>query len=467
MSQPGSELHKRVAQLSANEKLILRDFQRLLKAGESPEELGFSEEQLFGGSELESLEQLRSGLNYLVAKSLVKAGEKLRKSYSLDREGEDFAARGLPERRVLERLGASPEEPRDFGFFLKEKVLEKQEIPIAVGWLKRKGLASIQKQDGQNCLRITEKGLTELGQSGLDEKLLSSLAQGARDHDSLDPEEHKALKDLRSRKNLLKEKEQVNRFYQLTQTGSAVLKMGFEIQEQISRLTPDIIKSGSFRNASFQPYDVSLNVRGRPVAKHHPLREIIEEIREIFSNMGFSEFHGDVIVPAFWNMDALFIPQDHPAREMQDTFYLSKPGSMSLEQEKANGSFDIIDKVHQHGGDTGSRGWGKTLDPKESERVLLRTHTTVNTLGSLVRDPKPPRKIFSIGRVFRKEAIDATHLPEFHQVEGVAMEKGANFSMLVGILKDFYAQMGFSRIRLRPAYYPYTEPSMDVEVLWE
>jgi phenylalanyl-tRNA synthetase alpha chain len=88
----------------------------------------------------------------------------------------------------------------------------------------------------------------------------------------------------------------------------------------------------------------------------------------------------------------------------------------------------------------------------------------VNTIRYLSEHPEPPVKVFSVGPVFRKEAVDSTHLPEFIQVEGIVMEEGANMAMLVGLLKEFYSRMGIKDLRLRPGYFPYTEPSMEPEI---
>jgi phenylalanyl-tRNA synthetase alpha chain len=188
---------------------------------------------------------------------------------------------------------------------------------------------------------------------------------------------------------------------------------------------------------------------------------LIEKIRLIFLEMGFTEISGDYIESCFWNMDALFIPQDHPARELQDTFYLAEPKTMPVDDEVL---MEKIKAIHENGGETGSSGWGYTWSRDEAERALLRTHTTVNTIRYLSEHPEPPQKVFSIGRVFRKETLDSTHLPEFHQIEGIVLEEKASFRMLIGVLKEFYRMMGFEEIRIRPSYYPYTEPSMDVEV---
>jgi len=466
MSSSGTEVKRTIAELSNTEKHVLKSFKKLIYDKEQTARF-FTEDDLFEASGLPGIKPLRSGLNYLVSKNLVKVRERIEKSYTLDKEGVYFARKGLPEKRVLASLAKLPNEAREFSSFVRDGIVAKHEISIAVGWLKRKGHAEVVNVNGKTCLEITEKGKKDAPLTGDDELFLFSLAEGKRSLAELGKDEKRALNQLRSRKNVLREKEHVFRRYSLTEEAQGILEHGFEIKTMVTRLTPDLIKKGEFRELEFQPYDVTMYVPPLPVARRHPVREIIDEIREIFSNMGFTEIHGDVVVSSFWNMDALFIPQDHPAREMQDTFYLTQPEKRALDAEKGSGVFQTISDVHEHGGRTGSTGWGKPLEENESEKALLRTHTTVNTIGYLAENPEPPQKIFSVGRVFRKEAIDSTHLPEFHQIEGILLEENANFNMLVGILKDFYHQMGFEEIRFRPGYFPYTEPSMEVEVFWQ
>ena len=183
---------------------------------------------------------------------------------------------------------------------------------------------------------------------------------------------------------------------------------------------------------------------------------------DILLEMGFSEIEGDYVQSAGWNMDALFIPQSHPARTMQDTFYLSNPDKIEVDEKY----LDLWANVHENGHDTGSKGWGAEFDKEESKKALLRTHTTVNTVRHIANNPDLPSKVFGIGRVFRQETIDRTHLPEFHQIEGIIHEPNANLSMLISTLKTFYSKMGYPDVRVRPAYFPYTEPSVEVDILW-
>jgi len=165
---------------------------------------------------------------------------------------------------------------------------------------------------------------------------------------------------------------------------------------------------------------------------------------------------GPLVETAFWCMDSMWIPQDHPAREMQDTFYLPYEGKIPLDIAKK------VAIVHENGGKSGSNGYGYKWDEKIAKQLLLRTHTTATTFRYFgEKKIKPPAKYFYIGRIFRNEAIDATHLPEFHQSEGFVMEEGLTMRDLMGYIKEFYSKMGIYKIKFKPVYNPYTEPSME------
>jgi len=125
-----------------------------------------------------------------------------------------------------------------------------------------------------------------------------------------------------------------------------------------------------------------------------------------------------------------------------------------------------VKDIHETGGGTGSAGWGGKWSREKAEQALLRTHTTVNTIKHISKNPNPPVKVFSLSRIFRNESIDSTHLPEFTQIEGIILDEKGDFDMLVSVVKGFYAKMGFDKVRIRPAYFPYTEPSLEVEVFF-
>lgn len=270
------------------------------------------------------------------------------------------------------------------------------------------------------------------------------------------------IEHFKGRKNLIEIVEAVTRTWKITPKGMAISSDDLKEVIQIAEITPELLQGDSWKGAEFRPYDVSLEASMPRSGKSHPMQSLIERIRSIFLEMGFSEIVDDYVQTAGWNMDALFIPQDHPAREMQDTFYLDEPKKIQLDPSLLN----HWKNIHEHGGDTESTGWGGEFSEEISQKGLLRTHTTVNTIQYLAENPKEPCRVFAIDRVFRKESIDRTHLPEFHQIEGIIMEPGANLGMLVSTLKTFYQKMGYPEVRVRPAYFPYTEPSLEVEVKW-
>ena len=440
------DIDKIIKELSQNEKKVLLALKKLHGKG-SPKEI------LKTGDFALDVE-VSNAASWLQSKKLVVMDNSIKTVYSLGKEGKRFVENGLPEKRALKVLS---EKKGTITLQDLSAVLDSDEIPIAIGWLKTNNWATIRKEK-DTIIEITDKGKKALSEVTEGEKLLLRL------HEHPEQEiEKNTIKPLLSRKNVIKEKELITSTITLTEEGKKLVNAGFEIQEEISQVTSSIIKSNEWKQKTIRPYDVHAFAPAMYGGKPHPLVKLISEIRQIFVEMGFQEIQGDYVESCFWNMDVLFIPQDHPAREMQDTFYCKVPLKISINEPQL---VKEIARVHENGGTTGSTGWGGTFSKSEGERALLRTHTTVNTIRYLYNHPTPPCKVFSLERVFRKEDIDTTHLPEFYQIEGIIYEENANFRQLIGILKEFYRRMGFEKIRFRPGYFPYTEPSMEVEVFW-
>jgi phenylalanyl-tRNA synthetase, alpha subunit len=256
----------------------------------------------------------------------------------------------------------------------------------------------------------------------------------------------------------LEKEEYVTRKIFITSDGTNLAAKGITITEEIAQITPELLKSGDWDSKYYRPYKIQKPVKPIYGAKIHPYQRLIDQMRQIFLEMGFTEIKGDIVQSSFWNFDALFQPQDHPAREMQDTFHLETRSDLP---EKY---VDSIRKVHETGGDTGSVGWGGRWSSDISEKNVLRTHTTSVTVKYLADHPTGPVKAFCIDRAYRRETIDPTHTPEFEQLEGIVMDKEMSFANLLGCLKEFYHRMGFEEVRFRPGYFPYTEPSVEPEV---
>ncbi|GLT86228.1 hypothetical protein SLE2022_043820 [Rubroshorea leprosula] len=222
------------------------------------------------------------------------------------------------------------------------------------------------------------------------------------------------------------------------------------------------LQRGDWKELEFKEYN--FNAKGPPAeAGHlHPLLKVKDQLKNMFLRMGFEEMPtNNFVESSFWNFDALFQPQQHPARDAHDTFFLEAPSTTRKLPEEY---VELVKRVHEDGG-YGSRGYGYEWKREEANKNLLRTHTTaVSTrmLYALAKQPFAPKKYFSIDRVFRNEAVDRTHLAEFHQIEGLVCDRGLTLSDLIGVLHDFFTQLGMSNLRFKPTYNPYTEPSMEV-----
>ena len=269
---------------------------------------------------------------------------------------------------------------------------------------------------------------------------------------------------LANRTELAKIKKRTERIVSITGKGAEALRSRVRVVKERNTLTPEDLESGAWREIKLRPYDVKLAAKEVYPAKIHPLRKIIEQTRRAFLEMGFSEVVSPMVESAFWNFDALFQPQDHPAREMQDTFYMRHPATTPLPDKSV---VEPIRRTHEDGWETGSEGWGYKWSPERSEQVVLRTHTTAATIRALAANPNPPGKFFCVGWTYRNETISFKHLPVFHQVDGIIIDEEANLASLMGTLQEFYSKMGFGRVKFKPAFYPYTEPSVDVVVYME
>ncbi len=226
-----------------------------------------------------------------------------------------------------------------------------------------------------------------------------------------------------------------------------------EMTDVVTALTSDLILSGQWQKIILKPYDIQADVPDVPYGRPTILSQCIQHVRDIFLNMGFDEMSGYIVESAFWNFDALFTPQDHPAREVQDTFYLANPQTLPLPED--NTLIEDVKRVHE-------ANYGGQWTEAEASRAILRAHTTTSTARRLYQLQGQVGKYFSIDRVFRNETVDRTHLAEFHQIEGVVVGELLSVRTLMGYLTYFYERLGFKDLKFKPTYNPYTEPSLEV-----
>ena len=433
--------------LSQNEKKVLIEIDKL--GGKA------SPNEIFNQGNFNQIVEVMNATSWLQSKQLVETKDSVKTVYFVGNEGKQFLEKGFPEKRALKFIN------KNNGIISLENlssVLDKTEVPLTIGWLKRKNWAEIKKENNQTILEITEAGKAALDVETEDEKILKNLEKNPGT-----TLEKSKISGLLSRKNVVTEKDIISSTISLTELGKSIILQGIEITEEITQITSSVIKNKDWVNSTIRPYDIDAFAPAKFGGKPHPMVELIKKIRQVLIAIGFKEIEGNYIESCFWNMDMLFIPQDHPAREMQDTLYMKKPSTIEVTEDEL---VDKIAAVHENGGNTSSTGWGYKFSKEEGKMALLRTHTTVNTIRYLYQHSNEACKIFSIGRVFRKENIDNTHLPEFYQIEGIVYEEQTTFRQLLGIIKEFYKRMGFEKIRFRPGYFPYTEPSMEVDVFW-
>lgn len=415
-------------------------------------------EELVRESSMKDVEVMRA-LQWLQNKDVLKIEETADELIDLDKNGFVYKEKGLPEIRFLRALKDTSKEKTVPVSEIRS--VDKDELNICIGLLKRKVAIDILKQVGLSVY-ITEQGKRMLAKKSLEEKFLDrefpvALAM-------LSDEEKFAYDELRSRKQIVKKDVRKTRIIMLTSLGKELIKKSSKLKtkDEIGRITPQMLKDSSWKKKNFRAYDIKASLPALYPGKRHFVNQAIEYIKQIWLDMGFIEMKGNEVQTAFWDLDALYVPQDHPAREMQDTFYLGRPSHGKLPVKFK----DKVKAVHEDGGDTGSKGWQYNFDEKVSKQLLLRTHTTV--LSALqISKLKPedlPLKFFSVGKVYRNEALDWKHLFEFYQVEGIVIDPDANLKHLKGYLEEFYKKMGYPKVRIRPSHFPYTEPSAEVDV---
>ncbi len=360
-----------------------------------------------------SPDQIRRGIEWLKLKDLALVTESKKSMFSLGKNGIESFQKGLPERRLLNLLQNGPRKISD---------LQKELGPVFGPSM---GLAR-----KNNWIEATSEQISI-------NKVPSDL-----------PGE-KTLK-LVGDKKLFDEEIDFNDL-------SGLLRRPDFIIEDIIK-TKEITLSDSAKDIelsdSIGDIDVEAKVPEVFVARTHPLKDTIDEIREIFVTLGFSEIFGNMTQSSFWNFDALFTPQDHPARELQDTFYLDKISAKKIATPEQ------IRKVSE----SHKKNWRYQWDINEARKMVLRTHTTSITIKHLAETKPDEARIFSLGRVFRNEKVSYKHLVEFNQVEGVVVGKDASLRNLMGIQREFYKRIGITKIKFWPTFFPYTEPSLQTMV---
>ena len=361
-----------------------------------------------------SPDQVRRGIEWLKLKKLTVVDETKNVNFSLGKNGLESLRDGLPERRLLDLIKKDP---------MKISELQNQLGSVfgpAMGLAKKNNwVESLGNEISLKNYPVSIPGEKTLKQIGEDKVPITKI-----DKDD--------LTSLLKRPEFLVEN---------------IVKTK-EISLSKNAQTLDIT------NSTLGAIDVEAKVPEVYVARTHPLKDTIDEIREIFVTLGFTEIFGNITQSSFWNFDALFTPQDHPARELQDTFYLD-----GLSSKKIGTTEQVRNVSESH-----KKGWRYYWDINEARKMVLRTHTTCVTIKHLADNKPDEARVFSLGRVFRNEKVSYKHLVEFNQIEGVVVGRNANLRNLMGIQKEFYRRIGITKIKFWPTFFPYTEPSLQTMV---
>ncbi|XP_063370823.1 phenylalanine--tRNA ligase alpha subunit [Cydia amplana] len=310
---------------------------------------------------------------------------------------------------------------------------------MSSGWI------LIDKSEGAPIVKRKVAAITDIVQDHLNEvkKGLDTLPDNVRN----DYKKRKLLQEITVKSFLLSKGPQ----------------FATSIKKLETDLTSEMLLTGSWKALDFKPYNFDALGQPPECGHLHPLLKVRSEFREIFLEMGFTEMPTNKYVESsFWNFDALYQPQQHPARDAHDTFFVSSPATSTQFPMEY---LEKVKKVHSVGG-YGSQGYRYDWKLEEAQKNLLRTHTTAVSARMLYhlaqQEEFTPQKYFSIDKVFRNETLDATHLAEFHQVEGVIAARGLGLADLIAVLDAFFQRLGFNRLQFKPAYNPYTEPSMEI-----
>ncbi|MCS7110795.1 MAG: phenylalanine--tRNA ligase subunit alpha [Ignisphaera sp.] len=356
-------------------------------------------------------------------------------------EGLEYATDMLPEEKVvlvLKELGGNASIDK------VENILGKERANIGIAWARRRKWIIIEEgnvklrefrplEEHHRILRMFTN-MCEVPQPLLDNKVFQELVK---------------------RKLIIVSKKK-SRIVKLAVSVHEALRI-IEYGEGISRLTREVIISRLWEKVRIKPYNIEALPPTRYGGKKHFYKEFIEMLKEVMENLGFTEVKDDYVVPELWNFDILFQAQDHPSRDIHDILMVEGSADLSEHVEVVLRAR----KVHETGGSSGSLGWGYRWSLEKASKLILRSHTTAVTARHLMLHRDPPVRLYTIDRVFRRDNPDARHSPEFTNFDGVVMESNFNFRKLLGLLSQILRYLGISEFKFKPAYFPFTEPSVE------
>jgi phenylalanyl-tRNA synthetase alpha chain len=401
---------------------------------------------------------------WLSAKGLAaETGRSSRVAYEITDLGRAWSVSGSPEDRLLAFLRSNG--PAAMPAICAAIGLEQKDAGSAFGRLSKEGLLS-----------MTPEKLVAASASGLSARsaALSALlakamaADGLLDEGSLSAAENALMAEVAKKRGAADapfraaDRETV-RWALSPEAGqlAALLREQGVSGDEAGALTQEMLESGAWKDLSFRSY----NLQSRPArlipGRRNPYVQFLESVKDKLVSLGFAEFDGSLVETEFWNGDALFMPQFHSARDIHDVYYLADPTKAASIEEPYQSR---VATTHENGGNTGSRGWGYGFDREFTKRLVLRSQGTVLSARQLPT-ASVPGKYFGIARCFRYDKVDATHLSDFYQTEGIVLGEDVNMRTLLGFLEMFAVEVaGAKEVKYVPGYFPFTEPSVEVHI---
>ena len=418
--------------------------------------------------------RLSMALGWLLSKELLCVEQERMSSFvELTDLGRRYAKESIPEQRIVSALRAGT---RLLIQDLRERLgLDQLEVSTAVGNLKQHGVARVGRG---GVLELTGQKLPEQVEGGQGVAALLGLlavSQVPVDKNTLD-ENYKIILDVFIEKSwktrgIFRHHEKVSKRFALTPTGRHLIeRLPAEAGgDEVSQLTPEMLKDGSWKGKRFRKFHIDMKPPRIAAGRVHPYRQFLGDVQARLVSMGFQEMRGPLVESEFWNMDALYMPQFHPARDIHDVYFAK---GLSPADDIDPALLKRVAVMHERGGSSskrpgrnGSTGWRYAFDRARARQPILRSQGTSVSARTLAQGPRVPGKYFSITRCFRYDQVDATHAPDFFQIEGIVLDATITFRTLLGLLKLFAVELARAeQIKFLPAYFPFTEPSVELHV---
>ncbi len=422
--------------LGKNDKLLLSAVSKENKyLSKISEESGIDKSAL--------LNSARKLLNY----GLLKIINEVSIEYRLTGLGRKYLSDGLPEYLLAKKIKGAPQfSYRD----VKKLPLDADEVSAALGILRKNKIIQVN----------ADNFLLDESKVGLLERKNALLKRVDTEKTAKDDEDTKDL----LRRGIIEKSEIVSEKIEITDVGSNAVKSSGFNKDLVDRLTPEAIKD--WKGAEFREYSLDTEPAQPLSGRRNVSKQFSSHVKDVLVAMGFEEMQSDYAESSFWNFDVMMFKQDHPDRDIQDTVYINAPGPKVPKE-----LLDKVSSIYKSGfaldKNNNSVGYKRDFDESKSKVLIMRGHTTATTFryihDNISKNKDTPAKYFSISKVFRNETSDATHLPEFYQVEGIVYDDDLNLADLIGYITEFYKKIGIDKIRLKPTYNPYTEPSLEIQ----